>query len=351
MNLSAILGARVDGEAPWRQMVRMLVSVIACWVVGYFTELEESVWALITSLIVTQSTISQTITTARDQIVGTIIGALFGTAAVTLRLFYGHYWLVFAASLTPIAFIASVRPSLRFAGVTLMIIYLMPSHGNPYWPLTQRLASIFLGVVVSIIVSYLVLHASARRRAFTTASRMFRALDALLQAALAHRQDWAGLEAMNDQAAKLQLVLNECLEEANRENLGMLERRHPILSVLPALMRRMQSDTMLVARAINIGKGRSGMNDMRGELRHGLSHAYRALARRCELLSAGKGGEMPERPRRNEVLSHLPLLGPDALPEMHFVFSFLREDLRQAADILMSSSDKTADDLRRLMQR
>lgn len=348
MHIPAVFLAGEAGEAPWRQMVRTLVSAGTCWGIGTVCGLDETIWALVTSLIVTQSSIDQTMSTARDQVVGTLIGALVGVLSITARVMTGYYWSIFWVSLIPVAFLAAVRPSLRFAGVTLMIVYLLPSHGNPYWPLTERLTAIFLGVFVSIIVSFVVLHASARRRAFVTAGRMFRALDDLLQAALQREETWSALEKRNTDCAAYLITLNECLAEAHRETWGQLEQRHPILSVLPALMRRIQSDTMLVARAINAGKDREGFSGVAG-LHKGLSHAYRSLARRCELHAAGRGRSQPNRPGPDDVLMALPLLGPDALPEMHFVIALLRQDLRRATDILMCAPESKAKDLRVLI--
>lgn len=346
MPFASLLRAREDGEAPWRQMVRTLVAVALCWIIGEATGLDETIWALITALIVTQSSIDQTFSTARDQIIGTLVGAVVGTLAITARLILGFYWPIFCIALLPLAYMAAVRPSLRFAGVTLMIVYLLPSHGaNPYWPLTERLTAIFLGVIVALVVSFVVLHASARRRGFLTAGRMFREMDELLQAALRRQEMWSELEARNDHCARNLLVINECVAEAYRENWGLLEKRHPILTVLPALMRRMLSDTMLVARAINAGKDRGGFSGVAG-LHTGLSHAYRSLARRCEIHAAGKAHEKPYRPGREDVLSALPTLGQDALPEMHFVIALLRQDMRRATDVLMSTPESRAKDLR-----
>ncbi|GAB6855657.1 FUSC family protein [Asaia astilbis] len=349
MPFASLLNAREDGEAPWRQMVRTFVAVAICWIIGETTGLVETTWSLITALIVTQSSIDQTVSTARDQIVGTVIGAVVGTLAITAQLFIGTYWTIFWIALAPLAYLAAIRPSLRFAGVTLMIVYLLPARdSNPYWPLTERLTAIFLGVIVSLIVSFVVLHASARRRGFLTASRMFREMDELLQAALRREEMWSELEDRNDQCARKLLVINDCVAEAYHENWGLLEKRHPILSVLPALMRRMLSDTMLVARAINAGKDRGGFSGVAG-LHTGLSHAYRSLARRCEIHAAGKAHETPFRPGREDVLSALPTLGQDALPEMHFVIALLRQDLRRATDVLMSEPESRAKDLRAMI--
>ena len=178
---------------------------------------------------------------------------------------------------------------------------------------------------------------------------MFRELDDLLQAAIRRHEPWSALEKRNDLCARKLLILNDCVAEAYRENWGRLEKRHPILFVLPMLMRRMQSDTMLVARAINAGKDKPGFSSVTG-LHTGLSHAYRALARRCEIHAAGnpKTGKAV-RPGREDVLNALPTLKQDALPEMHFVMALLRQDLRRATDVLMSEKNRHIKDLKELV--
>ncbi|AQS88781.1 hypothetical protein A0U93_13570 [Neoasaia chiangmaiensis] len=250
--------SRYGVEASWRQTVRILVSVLLAWFFAAVFGLHETIWALITALIVTQSSIAQTITTARDQIVGTLIGAVVGTLAISLRPLLDQYWLPFWLALVPLAALAAWRPSLRFAGVTLMIVYLLPSTGNPFTPLTERLAAIFLGVLVSVAVSYVVFHADARRRAFLIAAQMFRHLNELLQAALLRSESWRQLEARGELCVPLLAQLNDCVVEARRERITDLERRHPVLVVLPSLMRHVMSDTMLIARAIEAGKDSKG---------------------------------------------------------------------------------------------
>lgn len=337
--------SRYGVEASWRQTVRILVSVLLAWFVAAVFGLHETIWALITALIVTQSSIAQTITTARDQIVGTLIGAVVGTLAISLRLLLDQYWLPFWLALVPLAALAAWRPSLRFAGVTLMIVYLLPSTGNPFTPLTERLAAIFLGVLVSVAVSYVVFHADARRRAFLIAAQMFRHLNELLQAALLRSENWRQLEARGELCVPLLAQLNDCVVEARRERITDLERRHPVLVVLPSLMRRVMSDTMLIARAIEAGKDSKGFDGVH-RLHGDFSHAYRSLAHRCEQHAAGKATGTPERPGRDDVLASLPDLGRNALPEMHFAVNLLVEDLRQAIDVLMSDPGSDVAQLR-----
>jgi len=330
-----------------RQTVRILISVVTAWGVGEVLGLRETIWALVTALIVTQSSISQTMTTARDQLSGTVLGAVFGTVAITVQLWVQHRWVVFWVALTPLAFLASIRPALRFAGITLMIVYLFPSTGNPYTPLVQRLMAIFLGVIVSVLVSYLVLHASARKHAFHTAARLLRALETLLDVALRQGESWEQIEQRSEGCVRLLIELREAVDEARREYFGDLDRRDPVLVTLPALMRRLQSDVLLIARAIDAGKG-DGESGRGGErllaIRPGVSHAMRCLARICEQRVARKASV----PRLDgaDVISELEKLGPDALPEMRFAMILLRQDIDKAVKVLVEAGDASADRLR-----
>jgi uncharacterized membrane protein YgaE (UPF0421/DUF939 family) len=344
---------RTDIRPAVRQTVRILVSVMAAWLVGLIFGLHETIWALVTALIVTQSSISQTVTTARDQLNGTFVGAVAGTLAITAYQFVDARWTIFWIALAPLAFLASLRPSLRFAGVTLMIVYLFPSTGNPYTPLAERLGAIFSGVIVSVLVSYLVLHASARRHAFDTAAKLLREVEAMLDAALRQSESWSQIEERN-QACVLDLTeLTDAVAEARREFFGNLDRRDPVLVTLPDLMRRVQQDAALIARAIDAGKGvgESGRGFERlHAVRPGVSHAIRTLAQVCER-QAARGKVRRPKLTRADVFSKLEHLGPDALPEMRFVMVLLRQDLETAVSVLMESGEASADKLRATVAR
>ena len=316
-----------------RQTIRVLVSVVVAWIVGSLMHLQETIWALVTALIVTQSSISQTMATARDQISGTVIGALAGGCAVVLEITTGLRWIPFWIMLTPLVFLTAIQPTLRFACITLMIVYLFPSQGSPFLPLVTRLLAIVMGVAVSIVVSFLILHSSARKQAFHTAGRLLRRMDQLLKSALDQNTGWTAIEQQNDDCVALLMELEDAVTEARRERLKELEQRDPVLAALPRLMRRLLNDTMLVARAIATGRAAGNTGLM--PLYKGLSHALRALAHSCEEQLTAKNSRHPRQAQDEEILHLLPRLEEQTRPEMRFVMSLFREDLERAVGVVM----------------
>ncbi|GAD10035.1 hypothetical protein GFGA_1d0743 [Gluconobacter frateurii NBRC 103465] len=316
-----------------RQTIRVLVSIAAAWLVGFVLHLQETIWALVTALIVTQSSITQTMATARDQITGTLLGAVAGTIAVLLELWTGQQWLSFWIVLTPLAFLAAVQTNLRFACITLMIVYLFPSQGSPFLPMVTRLAAILIGVMVSLVVSFVVLHSSARKQAFHTSGRLLRRLDGLLDGALDQETSWREIEKRNEACVTLLIELEGAVEEARRERFSDLEKRDPVLAALPRLMRRLLNDTMLVARAI--ATGRAAGNTGLVPLYKSLSHALRALAHSCEQRLVRQQNRHPHQLEDKDILDLLPRLEEQTRPEMRFVMSLFKEDLQRAVGVIM----------------
>ncbi|MBS1062592.1 FUSC family protein [Gluconobacter wancherniae] len=322
-----------------RQMIRVLISVAAAWLVGMALHLQETIWALVTALIVTQSSIVQTISTARDQISGTVIGGIAGTLALLIQLWTHTVWMPFWIMLTPLVFLSAIQPRLRFACITLVIVFLFPSNGSPFLPLLTRLTAITIGVLVSMGVSFLVLHTSARRQAFHTSARLLRRLDAMVEAALDSSSSWSQIEKRNQDCVALLLDLEGAVEEARRERLQDLKKRDPVLAALPQLMRRLLNDTMLVARAIATGRdaGNTGLRS----LHHDLSHMLRTLAYSCEQQILRPQKRHPHQPDGQDILDLLPLFEEQSRPEMRFVMSLYREDIERAVGVIISG-DATA---------
>ena len=117
-----------------RQAVRTLVSVFLSDVVAQVLHLREPYWALITAVIVTQARISSTLEAGRDQIIGTLVGAVAGAGAIALSLAGLPKLPVFAVLLVPLALLAAFKPNLRLAGVTLVVVFLFPAQGGPVQP-------------------------------------------------------------------------------------------------------------------------------------------------------------------------------------------------------------------------
>jgi len=244
--------ARIDGWTPEiRQAIRILVSVFLSDVVARGLHLREPYWALITAVIVTQARISSTLEAGRDQILGTLIGAVAGACAIALALSGLPKLPVFAVLLVPLALLAAFKPNLRLAGVTLVVTFLFPAQGSPFSRPVDRVLAILVGASVSLLVSYLVFHSRARRQAFQAASDMLRTLDDSQSHVLTRQLDIAEVERLNEVSTDSLKTLVAAIAEARRERLTSLEQHEPLMVRLVPMLRRLQSDMLFVARAVN----------------------------------------------------------------------------------------------------
>ena len=248
----ATLRDRLAGWAPeLRQSVRTLVSVLLSDAVAHALHLREPYWSLVTAVIVTQARISSTIEAGRDQIVGTLIGAATGAAAIALQLYGLPRLPVFVALMVPIAILGAFKPNLRLAGVALVVTFLFPSEGGPFNRPVDRVLAILVGAAVSLLVSYLVFRARARAQAFQAAAAVLATLDATRTRVLAAALPPAELERLNDGSGDALRALVAAIAESRRERLTALDQHEPLMLRLVPMLRRLQSDMLFVARAVH----------------------------------------------------------------------------------------------------
>lgn len=328
---AVFLSAPWLGNATVRQTIRLLVSVGLAGLVGLLANLQEPAWALITAVIVTQSSITETMSSGRYQLVGTLIGAAASIVPITLMLFHCPLWVSFAVAFVPLAILASWRPSTRMAVVTLMIATLFPTQNDPYLRPIERVLSILFGVGVSMLVSYVVLHEQARRDAFRNAADAVRTLEDILQHALKQDIDWPAIQDLSDACSVSLRKIQSAVEEARRERWKPLEQRDPMLAALPKTLRQLQMDTVVVARAIMRNPSESkileqaAQDTQNDDLRAGMKRAFEWIIGRCEAESVSRTGE--EYRVAAGIISGLPNENDRDDAIVKFVLTILRADL------------------------
>jgi len=232
---------------------RMTVASLAAYLLVHLLGLSEGLWAAITAIVVTQSSIGGSLKVAFEQLAGSLSGAVYATLVVLVirpddSLSSG---LALAAALAPLSLLAAHSPGFRIAPITGAIILLGgPSPGiGPVGFAAHRILEVGLGSGVGVVVSLLVAPAQASRAVLETATRL------------------AGL--MADQLASIgagrMLVETDLVSPAGkiRSNLILLEllvedaahERRTLLSALPDLMpllrtiRRLRQDISILRRA------------------------------------------------------------------------------------------------------
>ncbi|GBQ16440.1 FUSC family protein [Komagataeibacter rhaeticus] len=321
----------ITRRGTWRQVVRMNVSLILSGIVATIIHLDEPVWALITSVIViTQTRLTQTLSTGREQIVGTLVGAMAGMSAIALEQWCAlSVGMVFWVMLMPLAVLVALRPKMRVAIVTLMVVLLFPATGEPFSRPLQRIASIMTGVVVSFAVSFFVLRNEARREVLGNAASLLRRLADLLTGALHQHPDNDALATVDGMCRSLLQDINDGVQEAEVEHPASLARHDPLVARLPGLLRRIRSDAIFISRAAVEGEtARTG--DILAHERDMLGTVLGQMAARCDQLAATRRGRTLPDGGLCDILDHLQPPGEHWTPVMRFAIGLLHADMRLA---------------------
>ena len=129
--------------------VRVTVAAMGALVIALALGLKLPLWAVLTSIIVTQMSVGRSLKATRDYLVGTIGGAIYGGAVAVLVPHSGESALlaVLVMAVAPLAFIAAINPSLNVATVTAIIVLLLPAmnHGNPLDSAIDRVLEVAVG--------------------------------------------------------------------------------------------------------------------------------------------------------------------------------------------------------------
>ena len=137
------------------QTLRLVGACALAYGAAVLAGLPENYWALITTVVVLQPMLSDTLSAGRDRILGTLIGAAVGFLVLELAQHGQPLLPLFWIALIPVALLIANFPYLRLSAVTLIVVVLVPGSGTPYARPFDRVVEILLGTVASIIVAAL----------------------------------------------------------------------------------------------------------------------------------------------------------------------------------------------------
>ncbi len=147
--------------------LRVTVAALSALAIAMACGLKLPLWAVLTSLIVTQMSVGRSLKATRDYLIGTVGGAIYGGAVAVLVPHTGESALlaVLVLAVAPLAFIAAINPSLNVATVTAIIVLLLPamSHSNPLDSAIDRVLEVTVGAITGLAVSFLVLPSRAHQ--------------------------------------------------------------------------------------------------------------------------------------------------------------------------------------------
>src|SRR5450631_1655127 len=156
--------------------VRVTVAAFGALAIATAFNLKLPLWAVLTSLIVTQMSVGRSLKATRDYMFGTIGGAIYGGAIAILIPHSGEGELLalLVLAVAPLAFIASLNPSLNTATVTAVIVLLLPEmrHANPLGSAIDRVMEVTVGAFTGLLVSFLVLPSRAISQIRVSAAKL-----------------------------------------------------------------------------------------------------------------------------------------------------------------------------------
>src|SRR6202171_4987220 len=141
ISMGGISGARPMYAFPKRLMARLrsrkvelglglrvTVAALGSLAIATALGLKLPLWAVLTSIIVTQMSVGRSLKATRDYLIGTLGGAVYGATVGILIPHSGEGALlaVLVLAVAPLAFMSAINPSLNAATVTAIIVLLLP---------------------------------------------------------------------------------------------------------------------------------------------------------------------------------------------------------------------------------
>src|SRR5947209_105231 len=250
--LSALARSR---KAQLALALRVTVAAVGAFAIASALHLMLPLWAVLTSLIVTQMSVGRSLKATRDYMLGTVGGAIYGGAIAVLIPHSGEVGLLalLVLAVAPLAFIAAVNPSLNAATVTAVIVLLVPemSHANPLDSAIDRVMEVTVGAVTGLLVSFLVLPSRAHSQIRISAARGLELIAAALSellAGLTRGLDNDSLHRIQDGIGAALVNLNAMGAEAERERAAHLSSGAETGPLLRTIL-RLRHDAVMIGRA------------------------------------------------------------------------------------------------------
>jgi uncharacterized membrane protein YccC len=235
--------------------VRITVAAVAAFAVALAFQLMLPLWAVLTSLIVTQLSVGRSLKVSRDYLFGTVGGALYGGAIAVLIPHSGELELLalLALAVAPMALLAAIRPSFNTAIVTSVIVLLLPEmrHAPALSSAIDRVLEVGVGAVTGLLVSFLVWPSRAQEQIRVSAARLLELIAAALAellAGLSRGRDVDALHRIQDGIGAALVELNATGAEAERERAVHLSSGADTGPLLRTIL-RLRHDVVMIGRA------------------------------------------------------------------------------------------------------
>lgn len=235
--------------------IRVTVSATAAYAIATALHLLLPLWAVLTSLIVTQMSVGRSLKATRDYVLGTIGGAIYGGAIAIMIPYSTEVGLLglLVLAVAPLAFVAAINPSLNAATVTAIIVLLVPTmhHSDPMTSAIDRVSEVGVGAITGLLVSFIVLPSRAVRQIRAASAQLLELIaDAFteLLAGLTRGRDNDALHRIQDGIGTAMVGMNAIGAEAERERAARLSSG-PDTGPLLRTVLRLRHDVVMIGRA------------------------------------------------------------------------------------------------------
>jgi hypothetical protein len=235
--------------------LRVTVAAMGALAIALALGLKLPLWAVLTSLIVTQMSVGRSLKATRDYLIGTVGGALYGAAIAILIPHHGEAALlaVLVLAVAPLAFIAAINPSLNVATVTAIIVLLLPvmNHADVMDSAIDRVLEVAVGALTGLLVSFVVLPSRAHNQVRANAAKVLELLASALNellSGLTRGRDNDALHRLQDGIGAALAALNAIGAEAERERAARLSSG-PDTGPLLRTVLRLRHDLVMIGRA------------------------------------------------------------------------------------------------------
>lgn len=335
--------------AEMRHALRVVVAVVLAFAVVKLFGLPQGWWAVITALLVVQTSVGGSLKAALDRLWGTLAGAFYG-ALVAIAIPHASdigLGLAIALAILPLAFLAAVNAVFRVAPVTALIV-MLPIYGPASDPLisaTDRVLEIIIGNIVALAVTLVFLPTRAHGQLREAAARVAGLNADLMEKLIDGLTRDQGRQSVPPLHAKIRAALKQAetaAEESARER-RMRVSDDPDPEPVVRTLYRLRHDLVMVGRAAakplpeailaELGPCLSSVHQEASAFLRGLSasliarkkapslDAYqasvRSLSQAIERLT-----DAPQRPPREEAAR---------LFTLRFAFEQLGDDMRDLA--------------------
>jgi uncharacterized membrane protein YccC len=244
-----------DHQAELRLCVRVTVSAVLTLVIGQWLNVPLVLWAVLTAVIVTQTSVGRSLKATIDYFIGTLGGAVYAGTVAALIPHASELALlgVLAIAVAPLVLLAAINSSFNVAPFTAIIVVLAPTitHSTPIESAFYRLIEVALGALTGLWVSLIVFPARAHALAINAAARMLDQVAQALQdifAGFTGALDTAAIQPIQERMGKSIARLDVIYAEVKRERMTQLANEPDPGPLLRTLL-RLRHDLVIVGRA------------------------------------------------------------------------------------------------------